>query len=283
MSSPDPAASRTADDPPPKRTVAVVVPLSRNLDFSEEDRIAIRHILHYLPNTDRFMIAPRSARFRHPDFNVLDFPDRFFGSLNAHTRMLLTTKFYEAFLDYDYILFHHLDALVLDSRLEDWCRLGYDFIGAPRLGPVHHKPFVVGNGGFALRRVRSYLEVLRSRRYAVDPELYWQRICQGRSTAARLAYLPRRYLKRLHFFNGIKREIAIILANGSHYEDIFMTENATKYYPAFRFAPHELALRFAFDEVPRTCFEMNGFELPFGCHAWYKQDRQFWEPYILPG
>ena len=41
-------------------------------------------------------------------------------------------------------------------------------------------------------------------------------------------------------------------------------------------------LRFAFDETPREAFELNDRQLPFGAHAWYKHDRAFWEPYLLP-
>jgi hypothetical protein len=33
--------------------------------------------------------------------------------------------------------------------------------------------------------------------------------------------------------------------------------------------------------APRLCFELNGRKLPFGCHAWQRYDRGFWEPYLL--
>jgi hypothetical protein len=41
------------------------------------------------------------------------------------------------------------------------------------------------------------------------------------------------------------------------------------------------ALRFAFEAAPRECFERNGRRMPFGCHAWEKFDRGFWEPFLL--
>lgn len=64
-------------------------------------------------------------------------------------------------------------------------------------------------------------------------------------------------------------------------EERFIANRAIHYYPAFKIAPLEVALRFAFECVPRYCFEKNNFTLPFGCHAWAKYDREFWEPYLL--
>jgi hypothetical protein len=65
-------------------------------------------------------------------------------------------------------------------------------------------------------------------------------------------------------------------------EDHFWSDEAVKYFPDFKVASIEEGLRFAFEVAPRLCFEMNNRTLPFGCHAWYKFDRTFWEPYLLP-
>lgn len=64
-------------------------------------------------------------------------------------------------------------------------------------------------------------------------------------------------------------------------EESFWTNRAMHYYPEFKIAPLELALRFSFECVPRYCFEKNNNNLPFGCHAWQKYDKKFWEPYLL--
>ena len=49
----------------------------------------------------------------------------------------------------------------------------------------------------------------------------------------------------------------------------------------FSIAPFETALKFSFEVAPRQCFEMNNQSLPFGCHAWARYDRSFWEPYLI--
>jgi hypothetical protein len=53
-------------------------------------------------------------------------------------------------------------------------------------------------------------------------------------------------------------------------------------YPFFRVPTPEQALSFAFEVAPRRLYEMNGRQLPFGCHAWERCDRAFWVEHV-PG
>ena len=51
---------------------------------------------------------------------------------------------------------------------------------------------------------------------------------------------------------------------------------------SFKVASLEEGLRFAFEVSPKTCYEMNGGKLPFGCHAWAKYDPEFWKAHLVP-
>ena len=64
-------------------------------------------------------------------------------------------------------------------------------------------------------------------------------------------------------------------------EELFIADRASYYYPEFTIAPLDEALRFGFECVPRYCYELNGNRLPFGCHAWERYDREFWEQFVL--
>lgn len=75
----------------------------------------------------------------------------------------------------------------------------------------------------------------------------------------------RRYLSKWHAEN----------------EDYFWSDEAVKFYPHFHIPTVEKALGFAFEVAPRMCYEMNQLQLPFGCHAWPRYDRSFWEPFLL--
>lgn len=45
----------------------------------------------------------------------------------------------------------------------------------------------------------------------------------------------------------------------------------------FKVAPYDYAVKFSFEGQVRKHFEMNGNNLPFGCHAWMKMDYDFFK------
>lgn len=268
---------------PAQHTAAVVIPLSSRTSYTAEEEIAFRHIRQYLARYDKYVLIPESQQGVYPGLIPKRFPDRYFGSARAHGSLLLSEQFYEAFLDYDYVLIHHLDALVFSDRLLEWCLAGYDYLGAPWLlsrDTPHVTAQKVGNGGFSLRRVRSFLRVLTSRTYFVDPDEYWRRYAARTSPVVRWLNVPRKYLKRVVRLNDVRWHVRWALRGGVH-EDRFWAEFATHYDADFRIAPVDVAMRFAFEAEPRACFDRIGQQMPFGAHRWAKFDRGFYEPWLL--
>jgi hypothetical protein len=269
--------------PPARPAVAVVLTLSYRTSYTPDEEIAFRHVRRYLDRYDKYVLLPESHQAVYPGFIPKRFPDRFFGSARAHGSLLLSERFYREFLGYEFVLIHHLDALVFSDQLGEWCRAGYDYLGAPWLispDTPHITGQKVGNGGFSLRRVRSFLRVLDSRQYFVDPDDYWTRYAARTSGLTRLLNTPRKYLKRVVPLNDVHWHIRWALRGDVH-EDRFWSEYATHYDPDFRIAPVDIAMRFAFEAEPRKCFERIGHRMPFGAHRWQKFDRAFYEPYLL--
>jgi hypothetical protein len=64
-------------------------------------------------------------------------------------------------------------------------------------------------------------------------------------------------------------------------EDLFWAFKAQKLVQHFKIPTPQQAVAFSFEMAPRFCFQQNSKRLPFGCHAWSKYDRGFWEPYLL--
>jgi hypothetical protein len=268
---------------PPSNRAAVVLTLSTKTQYSADEEIAFRHVRRHLGRYDKYVLIPHNHAAVYPGFISKHFPAKFFGSPQAHGRLLLSRAFYEAFLDYEFILIYHLDALVFSDELLEWCDRGYDFIGAPWLlspDTPHITAQKVGNGGFSLRRVRSFLRVLDSKAYFVDPDEYWRRYRERSSALACLLNWPRKYAKRLGWFNDVQWHVKWAV-HGDVHEDRFWAEYATHYDPTFRIAPVDVAMRFAFEAEPRKCFERIGRRMPFGAHRWQKFDRSFYEPYLL--
>jgi uncharacterized protein DUF5672 len=225
-------------------TVAVVVPYW-GAELGEDELTSLRHLERFLGRYDRYAIGKPFA-----GLELERFPARYFRNPVTYSRLLLSRRFYEAFAAYEYVLVYQLDCLVFRDELEEWCGRGVDYIGAPWF-PGEAAPFVtepaVGNGGFSLRRVPAFLEVLET-----AGDRYARKWLAGRSDS-----------------------------RFDTHEDLFWSFEAARFSPSFRVASVAEALEFAFEVEPRRAFELAGGKLPFGCHAWAKYDRVFWEPHLL--
>lgn len=268
---------------PATKKVAIIIPMSTRPDLTEEEEISKRQLLHYLGGYDKFLLVPEGLRFDFEGFQHIEFPMRFFGSAANHGKLLGTRGFYRAFLDYEFVFFYHFDSLVFSDQLTDWCGRGIDYIGPPWI-QCEDSPWVdrprVGNGGFTLLRVDAALKALTAR-YLERPSAYWFDLFT--------AYAPPwlvKLLEKNEWFWPAKRlmqEWREVHNPNAHNRnnDIFWSDLAHHFDPDFKVASLEDGLRFAFEVSPKTCLEMNGGRMPFGCHAWGRYDRAFWEPHLV--
>jgi hypothetical protein len=275
---------------PPSKSVAILVLLSNRPTLTEDEMLSVRHLEHYLGKYDRYLVAPPDSPVRLEGFKVKNFSSKFFGSVAAINHLHFAPLFYKAFSDYRYIFIYHLDSLVLSDQMERWCQSGVDYIGAPWI-PCDDAPWVtvprVGNTGFGMMNVESSLKVLYNR-YRREPSTYWMDMFTRNSRRVRSIVQLLRKLQpifpRSKIVNGIVAEWDM-MQDPSPYSrlgDIFWSDRAVSYLPDYKVATLEQGLEFAFEVGPRKCFEMNGGKMPFGCHAWARYDRSFWEPFLLP-
>lgn len=294
--------------PSPAPSVAIVIP-THTPDLSPLEETSWRHLTRFLEAYPLHWVVPDDLSMerhlrRAPDSRVHRFHPDHFSSVRAYCRLLTTEGFYRAFADYEYILIHQLDTLVFSDSLAAWCARGDAYTGAPWVTVVNGaRRWVTGNGGFSLRRVDSALRVLTSRRfsrtlpaglrrhlahhdmkYGLLPRAWLRRMVP---LSERIDATPGRWLGadtervRRHVFWNVQGGVRAFLATHSHHEDIFWSQVAPIFDPAFRVTPAEIAVRFAFELEPRWCFEKTGGQTPFGCHAWARHDRAFWEPFLL--
>lgn len=139
---------------------------------------------------------------------VTYFDENYFQSISSYNRLMLSSKFYSAFQSFDYILLYQLDALVFKDELNFWCSRNYDYIGAPWFDLNKRENFLksfktsrnplrrlikylvgfqvpcnnlVGNGGFSLRKVSTFLRITRFlvfiepnlTRYGCNEDIIW--------------------------------------------------------------------------------------------------------------
>ncbi len=252
--------------------VAIFVPVYKPV-LSSDEAISLRHLKHYLSKYDKFVIMPEDLEFSDQDFELIKFPSEFFKSVAAFSRFSLSERLYSTFSEYEYVLSYQLDCLVFSDQLGEWCTKGYDYIGAPwfktpQLGWSYEGPERAGNGGLSLRHVAHSIEAIRRS----NQTGLWD---MARSLAA---------VRPNHLYRDLKRALLLKRNAAATYprgEDLWWSMLAQDYMPEFRVAPVEIAVKFAFETNPEYCFEVNGGQLPFGCHAWGKYQRSFWEPHLL--
>jgi hypothetical protein len=227
--------------------VAIVIPIYKS-NLNSEEILSLTQCLKVFIKYPIQFVGPESlsTEFLEPwlkQVHIIRFDDKYFKNPKTYNKLLTSPIFYEAFLNFEYILIHQLDAYVFEDQLLDWCAKGYDYIGAPKL-KKHHlsnkyscQPVLL-NGGLSLRRVKPIL----------------------------------RYIKIYRIF------FQEWLAN----EDMMFSFAQRRVYP-FRFLlklpTWEEALAFAIEQNPETSMRVLG-KLPFGCHAWERYNPKFWKKYI---
>ena len=157
---------------------AVVVPLYK-LNLSDNEILSIRQCFNLLSKYDIYFVVPDDDRALSIPKSLLPFKPKatitfsvnYFKSITGYNRLMITSKFYKSFMNYEYVLIYQTDAYVFFDSVEHWCEKKYDYVGAPWFKAEEHqsdleKSFIgIGNGGLSLRKVSAMLKVLHSFKY----------------------------------------------------------------------------------------------------------------------
>lgn len=217
---------------------AIVIPCYK-VELNKNETIAFRRCLEVLGEFDIYFIAPNGIYNEYFKMvsGVKYYDKDNFSSRDSYSRFMLKKDLYSDFEQYEYILIYQLDAFVFRNELTKYCKLGYDYIGAPwNVGVALHTPekskvVYVGNGGFSLRKVSKFLSWIEKNEQEIN-------YC-------------------FDYFN--KAEDYIISFIGDM--DI---------------PPVDVAEKFAVEMQPKENCERMG-ELPFGCHGCAVYDFDWWK------
>lgn len=147
---------------------AVLIPVYKN-ELNRSEQISLQQCKKILTRYPVILVAPQTMRVENRELSGLPverFPEHFFDGISGYNRLMLSREFYQRFERYEYILIYQLDAFVFSDQLQHFCKLGYDYIGAPWLQGYRYitglerRYLRVGNGGFSLRRVSAFLAIL---------------------------------------------------------------------------------------------------------------------------
>ena len=265
--------------------IVIVIPIYKSVLSADEEQ-SLRQCMRVLGNYKILLVCPEGLDLsayhmvagRQLPFE--SFSSYYFASIDGYNHLLMSPCFYERFSGDDYMLIYQLDAWVFRDELDNWCKQGYDYVGAPwfELNRSHEEGYdlwLVGNGGLSLRRIEKFLttsslpsmskvktchQVFRQEYHSFSDLGHCLFRCMGPWVGTNsIRHIRKRYQEDFFFCYGLR---------GSNYE--LSTPS-----------PQQAAL-FAFECSPEYLFnEVTHGQLPFGCHAWRKyQYEEFWKQYI---
>lgn len=269
-----------------KEDILVVIPVFKpQMTLNEE--ISLRQCCQVFSNYTFTLVVPDDldvgeyvVEFRSFEINykVQRFHNNYFKNISGYNRLLLSVEFYQRFQSYKYILIYQLDAYVFSDELIYWCKKDYDFIGAPLIGKFEDTEFStkmrVGNGGFSLRKVETYIHFFESKK----------KVFTHKQIASLINIWKKPYTRIfvwLLMILGWRNKPLSCAKYWKYNEDDFWSGFLDNSNYALRKPTPPEALRFAFERFPKECFQQTG-TLPFGCHAWEKYNyNSFWKKYII--
>ena len=219
----------------------IAVPLYKT-SFDTDEYYSISQLFNILGQYDIFAYCPNSLDISYyvANFNFkkyIGFWDEYFDNYpTGYNKLMLQPGFYEEFADYEYMLVYQPDCWVFRDELEYWCNKGYDYIGAPYLYTRNDeyklKAVQVGNGGFSLRKISFWIDLCTKQKAMCD-----------------------------HLWENCAKEWG---------EDHILTTLSIYGVSNFNLPSYVEASKFAFECDPAINYMINGYHLPFGCHAYKK-------------
>lgn len=265
-----------------KELVCIVIPIYKE-SLTHFEQVSLNQCVSVLGNYPIIFAKPKTLSIKHlaekyPSIKSQDFDDDYFISVQSYNRLMLSEEFYKRFAAYQYMLLYQLDAYVFKGELSEWCKKGYDYIGAPwrieidfdskikelvwnfkrkialwfdlkeeLYGKYGPKEIIfkraVGNGGFSLRRIEKFLELIPKHQKTIE------------------------------------KYLSLAPTHPAYNEDAFWCIELNRYVNRLKIPDWRIALKFAVEHLPEKAYQLNG-GLPFGCHAWDIYETDFWKKFI---
>lgn len=267
-----------------KDSLCVMIPVHKS-KLAATEKIALTACREKLNQFSCFLVYPQGLDLVEyldlfPDLIPLALPSRCFENVLAYNRMKVDIAFYKNFESFKYLLTYELDAYIFSADFERALVYEYDYIGAPFFegydkASADSKFIRGGNSGFSVRNIAACIEGLR-------------RLSDYRTKWKRQYFLIRKipFLKkalkafRWTYFELFDNHAFIAYMRGRRFnEDIVFSQLLPILYPTFKVASPLEAMKFSFEVLPEKLFELNGHQLPLGCHAWPLY-HAFWNQYI---
>lgn len=261
-----------------KSKIAVLIPVHKELtSHTSDERALLDQTKKVFKDRPLFLFGPDSLassfRLEEP-FEFTPFDGKYFKDKFTYSKLLCSLEFYESFASYDFVQIVQTDCWVFEDKLDHFAASGLDYIGAPWMkngfeGKSEPELWKVGNGGFSLRKVSSFLSVINqieSTKKGTKP--VFQNLRKGI-----IGFIKNR---------GIRNNLRHYIKNPPG-EDIFWSIYVPMIFSEneFHVADTGTAAHYSFETLPQYLYEkVTNQNLPMGCHNWMGNNPEFWKNHI---
>ena len=250
------------------KNVCIVVPFHKS-ELDDYEKKSLNSINKNFINEKKYLVSYKKNSLEIKGFERINFSESYFENIHSYNSLCLSLEFYEQFKSFKYILLCQLDVIVLRNNLKKFLSYNVSYIGAPS---GKKNPFDRGrkklwgrryfcNGGFSLRKVEDFINVLKSKKiftpfnylciYEANKSGYWRYI-----------FL---YLKT--YFSDTKNKGEFFAKNFYLHEDSFWTYFGKLFYKNYKLPTMSQSNDFCFDGDPDFFYKKNKMNLPMALHG----------------
>ena len=270
-------------------SIAIVTPHHKST-ITNDENISLSMAKKKFNDYDKFFLIPDNIKinFDTGDYIIKKVDSLFLSSHREYNKFLLNKKFYNLFKKYDYILIFQLDCLFLKNKENITNFFCIDYVGSPHINKKTKRFNGVLNGGFSLRKVNSFLDVLNSNKinllnFKIYQIRYLLSLRRFTNFFNFLTTITLNYYKNIFIIRKKKSLSQIFIKNFHKYynEDVFWSIFPNIFNKRFNLPNFHLALSFGFDKDPKELYLINDNKIPLGCHSWHiNTNKLFWRNII---
>lgn len=256
-----------------KNNCIIIIPIYKEI-LSDYESISLLQGLKILDKRTIKFIAPEGLdisfykQYTSESIEFIFLEKQYFKDIKGYNRLMMSVKFYQMFLQFEYMLIYQTDCYIFKDELSKWCELGYSYVGAPwpinkEGGKIHFS--YVGNGGFSLRKIKDHILALE----------------KTQKTIQSLFSFNSNHFRSWYALFRLRKNNWWIYRNSDKNEDMFFGKNTTRSFSFFTTPTADEALDFGMELRAKEVFKYHNEKLPMGIHAWWKEDHlETWKPFI---
>jgi hypothetical protein len=190
-------------------------------------------------------------------YEVKYFDRSLFKDVNGYNQLMVSPAFYQSLSAFKFLLIYQLDAFVFSDQLTEWCAKGYDYIGAPWLNVKWIKKNEIN------KKLPFFAQI---------PYLF--KLLKGKDGLVGNGGFS---LRKISSHIKFAKVYSSVFSSLNFNEDLFWGKYVAANEIDFKIPLLQEALSFSIENDPAVGFALLTNELPFGCHAWYKNDEKIWQ------